>query len=591
MEATRVLSRNFKDIFSANARYEIPFFQRGYSWEQKQWKKLILEDILGEDGILENVINENFKETEHFFGPIVVLQKTGGHPSLLRYLIIDGQQRFTTSYLILAVIKDLIEEKSAISSNASRYVAELSKLLINEVASGDDYLKLKIFSTKGDRLPTYKAVFKSNPNSPYLADDQLLYDPKTNRIDEFVYFAKKNLKGKDVPTLWNIAQAVMDSLVVVWIPLDENKDDAQAIFESLNDAGQPLTASELLCNFLFKPLISANESNYEQIHNEKWLMSQRKVGYHNFEEYLRNLFSIGEKKKIGKEKRMYAFLKNKHRHNLTSDLSLELLNRIMDHTEIYNQITDPVKSKHPNPEINKLLYSIKATNMDTVQPYLLTLLKAVELNEISNQDVLNLLFELYVLLVRRKISKLSTTKYDVFFPNLFNQIRYESDKVKAFQQKVRDEGLWVDDQLFLESFLVKEMYNPKELGFSRHVLQEIDKRLQKHEEFPEYSSIETIEHVLPQTLDVHWRTYLGNESVHPDLPRITNTIGNLSLHSQPANSSAGQKPFAEKQAGYNPISSLARDIKSRPEPWNISAIQQRSADLAQSALKIWKWTL
>lgn len=591
MEATRVLSRNFKDIFSANARYEIPFFQRGYSWEQKQWKKLILEDILGEDGILDNVANENFEDTEHFFGPIVVLQKTGGHPSLLRFLIIDGQQRFTTSYLILAVIKDLIEEKSAISPNASRYVAELNRLLINNVAAGDDYLKLKIFSTKGDRLPTYKAIFKSNPNSPYLNDDQLLYDPKTNRIDEFVYFAKKNLKGKDVPTLWNIAQAVMDSLKVVWIPLDETKDDAQAIFESLNDAGQPLTASELLCNFLFKPLIAGHESSYEQIHNEKWLLSQRKVGYNNFEEYLRNLFSIGEKKKIGREKRMYAFLKNKHRHHLTSELSLELLNRIMDHTEIYNQITDPTKSKHPNAEINQLLYSIKATNMDTVQPYLLALLKALELNEISNQDTINLLYELYTLLVRRKIAKLTTTKYDVLFPNLFNQIRYETDKVKAFQQKVREESLWVDDQLFYESFLTKELYNSKDLGFSRHVLQGIDKKLQKHDEFPDYSSIETIEHVLPQTLDVNWKTHLGNDAIHPDLNRIINTLGNLSLHSQPANSSAGQRPFAEKQTQYNPISSLARDIKSRTEPWNIAAIQQRSADLAETALKIWKWNL
>lgn len=591
MEATRVLSRNFKDIFSANARYEIPFFQRGYSWEQKQWKKLILEDILGEDGILDNATNENFKETEHFFGPIVVLQKTGGHPSLLRYLIIDGQQRFTTSYLILAVIKDLIEEKSAISSNASRYVAELSKLLINEVASGDDYLKLKIFSTKGDRLPTYKAVFKSNPNSPYLADDQLLYDPKTNRIDEFVYFAKKNLKGKDVPTLWNIAQAVMDSLIVVWIPLDEGKDDAQAIFESLNDAGQPLTASELLCNFLFRPLISANESNYEQIHNEKWLKSQRKVGYPHFEEYLRNLFSIGEKKKIGKEKRMYAFLKNKYRHNLTSELSLKLLDQIMDHTHIYNQISDPSKNKHLIPEISQLLYSIKATNMDTVQPYLLTLLKALELNEINVNTTHGLLYELYVLLIRRKVCKLSTTKYDVLFPNLFNQIRFATDPVKAFQQKVREEGLWVDDQLFYESFQTKELYIPRELGFSRHVLQEIDKKLQIHGEFPDYTSIETIEHVMPQTLDAHWRSYLGTDAMHSDLTRIINTLGNLSLNSQPANSSAGQRSFVEKQNNYNPISSLARDIKTRTEPWNIAAIQQRSADLAQSALKIWKWTL
>lgn len=591
MDASGVLSRNFKDIFSTNARYEIPFFQRGYSWEQKQWKKLILEDILGEDGILENVSNDNFKDTEHFFGPIVVLQKTGGHPSLIRYLIIDGQQRFTTSYLLLAVIKELIEDKTALSPNASHYVSELNKLLINNVEGGDDYLKLKIFSTKGDRLPTYKAVFKSNPVSSHLAQDQHLYDPKTNKIDEFVHFATKQLKGKDVPTLWNIARAVFESLKIVWIPLDETKDDAQAIFESLNDAGQPLTASELLCNFLFKPLITTNESNYEQIHNEKWLFSQRKVGYNHFEEYLRNLFSIGEKKKIGREKRMYAFLKNKHRHHLDSNLSLELLNKILDHTDIYNFITDPIKNKHPNPKIRTLLYSIKATNMDTVHPFLLALLKALDKNEILENEAVGLLREVYVLLIRRKISRLATTKYDAFFPNLFNLLRFESQKIKTFQDLVKQENLWVDDQSFKDSFLSKELYNNRELEFTRHILQEIDKKLQPHGEFPDYSTIPTIEHVLPQTLNNHWRSYLGDEASDPNLNRIINTIGNLSLNSVQANSTWGQKPFAEKKELYNLSSALAKDIKSRPEPWNITAIQKRSSDLAQTALQIWNWNL
>lgn len=591
MQTSGVLSRNFKEIFLANARYEIPFFQRGYSWQQKQWKKLIQEDILGEDGILDNVNDENFKDTEHFFGPIVVLEKTGGHPSLKRYQIIDGQQRFTTSYLLLAVIKELIEDKSAMSPNASYYVAELNKLLINNIESDDDYLKLKIFSTKGDRFPTYKALFNSNPVSPFLSQDQHLYDPKTNRIDEFISFAKKNLKGKDVPTLWNIARAVFDSLRIVWIPLDEKKDDAQAIFESLNDAGQPLTASELLCNFLFKPLITANESSYEQIHNEKWLSAQRKVGYNHFEEYLRNLFSIGEKKKIGKEKRMYAFLKNKHRHHLDPQLSLELLDRIVDYTETYNQIIDPIKSKHPNHKISQLLYSIKATNMDTVQPYLMALLKAFEKGEISDVEVVSLLKELYTLLVRRKIAKLQTTKYDVLFPNLFNHIKNEGDKIKAFQKRVKEENLWVDDQTFEESFLSKELYNPRELGFSRHILQEIDKKLQPHGELPDYTTLPTIEHVLPQTLDQHWKTYLGADALDVNLPRIINTLGNLSLNSQQANSAWGQKPFSSKQSLYNISSALSRDIKVRSEPWNIIAIQQRSADLAQTALQIWNWNI
>ena len=63
-------------------------------------------------------------------------------------------------------------------------------------------------------------------------------------------------------------------LKIVWIPLDSEKDDPQAIFESLNDKGIPLTASELLYNYLFRPIIAAKE-NFEDLHNDKWLAAIR----------------------------------------------------------------------------------------------------------------------------------------------------------------------------------------------------------------------------------------------------------------------------------------------------------------------------
>ena len=78
----KIISRRFKDIFNTNVRYEIPFFQRGYAWEKKQWDKL-WEDIYEE--ILPALENNNFEDEEHFFGPIVVLEKGNApHPNLKR---------------------------------------------------------------------------------------------------------------------------------------------------------------------------------------------------------------------------------------------------------------------------------------------------------------------------------------------------------------------------------------------------------------------------------------------------------------------------------------------------------------------------
>lgn len=587
MPTDNVINRNFEDLFTSPVRYEIPFFQRGYAWEQRQWKKLF-EDIQVE--IIESVENNDFDNEEHFFGPIVVLEKISNHPSLKRFLVIDGQQRITTSYLLLALIKKQLSDKAHLSTNAQTYVAELENLLINKVSGSDDYLKLKVFSTKGDRLPTYKTLFDENPNSPFLNDDQQLYDPNNNKIDEFVKFVNKRIKSFDVPQLWQLYQAITKSLKIVWIPLDENKDDAQAIFESLNDAGMPLSASELLCNYIFRPLTNDATNEHEKLHNEKWLAARKLVGENNFEEYLRNLFSIGEKKRVGKERRMYVHFKIKNK-KLTADSAKATLDKIFNYTTVYNHITKPIQIPHPNEKIKGLLILIYNTNMSSINPFLMGLLKAFENEAISEEDTLNILRETYVLLVRRKVTKLPVTKYDTFFPGLIDKIINEPNKAKAFQTQVQTEQLWVADQVFEDAFLTKEVYNSRELNFSRLILQELDKSLQTFGELPDYSTIHSIEHILPQTLDEHWKNYLGDDATNINLPTIINTIGNLSLNSGSANSSFGQKPFAEKQAAYTDACALARDVKQRAEPWNIAAIEKRSSDLSKVALKVWKWNI
>jgi hypothetical protein len=287
---------------------------------------------------------------------------------------------------------------------------------------------------------------------------------------------------------------------------------------------------------------------------------------------------------------MYVHFKSKHK-KLTGDIAKRTLEQILDHTKVYNQISKPIQHPPSNSEVKKLLIAINDTNMTSIYPFLMSLLKAWEGNSITQQETIDILRETYVLLVRRKITSLSVTKYDTFFPSLLDKIVNEPDKVKAFQKHIQTEQLWVADQVFEDSFTSKDLYNQRELNFSRHVLQELDKSMQPFGEFPDYSTIHTIEHILPQTLNAAWKSYLGADASHYNLPTIINTIGNLCLNGQTANSSFGQKPFAEKQAAYTDLSALARDVKQRQEPWNISSIEQRSKDLAQKALEVWKWKI
>jgi len=589
-EINKVSNKCFEQLFKHNIQFEIPFFQRGYAWESKHWQQLFLD--IDEKIISEIDLSTNIEDIEHFFGPIVVLEKRNSDLSIRKFLIIDGQQRITTIYILLAIIRDLLKENAHQAQSANEYASRLNNYLINNVEEKDDYLKLKVFSGKGDRLPTYRIVFdNNNPQSPHLMVDQQLYNSKTNKIDAFFEYSKKHLKKNynSVPKLWQFAEILLKSLKIVWIPLDENKDDPQAIFESLNDRGMPLSASELICNFLFQPLLKSPEIDFEELHNNYWLNTITKIDSEgNFEDYLRNYLSIGENKVIGQGRRIYTFFKAKNKR-LNPVSAKSFLLEVFEFHKIYNSIVNPILNQYNNKEINIILINIKSTRMDAATPFILSLLKAHYLKSINDSDAICLMNELFVLLVRRKMCELPTQKYDIIFPNLLNKIANEPDKVKEFQKIIKEENYWVSNQDFENAFINKPLYRPRDLSFTRMILQEIDKTMQAFGQLPDYTTLPTVEHILPQTLDDYWKKYLNEDAENPDLPKYINTIGNLCLLSRPANSHASQNPFDAKKADYTDISALAKDVKNRNVKWNISSIKNRSSDLANKALSIWKW--
>lgn len=599
-------NRTFEELFTSPISFEIPFFQRAYSWERQQWKQLfddiweqIISDVFeqfteksGEDITLEK-LDKHLQEHEHYFGAIVVLEKNNSHPALKSFSVIDGQQRITTIYLLIAIAVELLKSKTNLSESSPKYINELESFIKNNIdPKGDDYRKLKVYSNKGDRYPTYLKIFDNeNPESPSLPIDMQLYVKEFNQIDAFWSYAYKKMKFYSVGELYVFAKAILKSLKIVWIPLDEKRDNPQAIFEGLNDKGMPLSAIELLCSYLFKPLIDEVTKQHESIHNDKWLKSIKKVGgENNFEFYLRNLFSINKSKMIGKGRRLYTSFKNTNK-KFSRQIAYDTINEIAENVDLFNQIIKPQEPgcKHLNHEINNLLIKIERTSMYSSTPFILAILKEHKVGNLNDADVLAILNVLFILLVRRKVCELKTSMYDVFFPPLLNKIINEPDKAKALKDQIAKDDLWVSNYDFKNAFVNKSLYKQTELEFGRLILQEIDKKMQSHGQLPDYSSINTIEHVMPQTLDDEWKSYLGTEADDLNLERIKNSVGNLCLISKAANSFVGQDPFEKKKNSYTNVSALTRDLKERTEKWNMNAIKKRSEDMAGKALEIWAW--
>ena len=300
----------------------------------------------------------------------------------------------------------------------------------------------------------------------------------------------------------------------------------------------PLKASELLCNYLFRPIIEAKES-YEDLHNNKWLAAIRLLDNDDrFEDYLRDLFSIGEAKMVGRHRRVYVHFKAKNRQ-LTASAARQVLDDIFSGAALYRTISEPRSYAHKDDETNQLLIAISNTRMDSSIPFVLSVLRAHSAGTIDGICTRAILRETLVLLVRRKMTELPTTPYDVMFPQLFEKIVNEPSQVRALHDQFKKHSVWVSDQEFEDALVHKATYRGRDLPFSRMILIEIDKRLQSFGQLPDYSTVSTIEHTLPQTLETAWRKYLGKDAEDEHLKALTDSLGNLCFLSGPANSSAG----------------------------------------------------
>lgn len=87
-------------MFEQNFLFEVPKYQRYYAWEPEQVNDFI-KDL---DGILVD------SEKDHFFGGIVCVSKKVDGSTRQQKELIDGQQRLTTSILLIINLIQKYEE-------------------------------------------------------------------------------------------------------------------------------------------------------------------------------------------------------------------------------------------------------------------------------------------------------------------------------------------------------------------------------------------------------------------------------------------------------------------------------------------------
>lgn len=213
--------------------FQIPDYQRGYAWEEKQWKDFV-QDI---DALIDDKIISHYTGTIVIYQPSEKPTENYGTKRLEIVDVVDGQQRLTTCSLYLSIIIKELIKISQEDFNAEipiyLYSGSKSKLRLNN-DTADFYLDL---ISKGVSNIEANSVHQKRIYDAYCFLKKHIEEQLTKRVD----------KGEDY--LRDLFDAIIRKLNFSFYPI-EVESEIGMTFELMNSRGKNLSSMELLKNYL-----------------------------------------------------------------------------------------------------------------------------------------------------------------------------------------------------------------------------------------------------------------------------------------------------------------------------------------------------
>lgn len=547
-------SETYRQLMGNGLQYEIPKFQRDYSWESEHW-----------DDLWQDIRLLNFEESEHYMG-YLVLQSSDNR----NFQVIDGQQRLTTlSLLILSVLKclqELAEKKIDAEQNTKRKEALMNSYIgyLDPVTLLSKN-KLKLNRNNDDYYRNYLVPMQSLPIRGINVSEKLM------RSCFLWLYEKVKKEFATGEALASFIDSIVDKLFFTVIKVSDELN-AFKVFETLNARGVKLSSSDLLKNYLFSVVDATNPHKSELDEMEHlWSKVIDKLGSEKFPEFLRCYWNS-----INKTVRKNDLFKAIRKDIRTKGDAFLLIRELNNNADVYMALQNPDddlwKGKQ---EISKYLWELKLFQVK--QPFSL-LLSAY--NSLEESDFKRLLKACSIISFRYNvIGGLNPNEQEV----IYNAAALSIYKTKQFN--IGDlRGIYPDDERFETEFANKTFKDtPRNHRIAKYIFAEIE-RYKYHTDIDQSSDLYTIEHILPEGAGDEWN-YLENEVIE----RCVYRMGNLTLLEKNLNKDSGAASFEVKKGVYAKSSiQLTKAITEQYSKWTEETISQRQSRLAVEAKSLWR---
>ena len=523
-----------QQIIEGTKQYVVPLFQRPYSWKKSEWQALW-------NDLAELCKADNPRP--HFLGSIVTMPTTSVPEGVSKYLLIDGQQRLTTVFILLSALRDTAKQSD------EELAAEINNtILVNPYKKDLDYYKLQ--PTQVDRVAFYQII-----NSETQVDESGI-------LECYRFFEKKLRQSVLSLEFQRIKKVICTNLSLVSVVLSAD-DDPYLVFESLNAKGRPLTQSDLIRNYFFMRI---HTDSQESVYAQYWQPMQELLSG-NLTEFIRHYLT-----RTGVEvKQSEIYFEIKERIGISDALSY--LKDLCIFSEYYSRLLNPERESRET--VRKYLCRLNRLEVATVYPFLLNCYDDWMKDRITEQEFISVLQVLENFILRRFVCNIQTRGLNRIFALLYSQVSKDTDlAADNFLERLKltlQNRDYPKDAEFRARLVDVKLYGGNRSEKCKLILESIEESF-KHKEQVSLNGL-SIEHVVPQTLTSWWREHLGEDwAVTHELLR--HTLGNLTLTAY--NSELSNDSFELKKNHFQNSHLELNQYFQLKQSWSREAIEERA---------------